>query len=167
MAIKLQAVAVRRVYRRLGNCPPIVATRNTSTTRPATKTSGAALDAHPVVPVKVKPPFIPCLLCLVGGPFLLLNEKMPSTCLTNACTTRLALVYPMPPWKRNILQQTMLSLIWPNGPTTVPVSTTVTPATAKMASATVHVFATAATTITVVRGPTNARNAPTPPPIGD
>ena len=71
----------------------------------------------------------------------------------------------MPPWKRNILPQTM-RLIWPNGPTTVHIPTTITPATPTMDSATVHVFAIAATTITVVRVPTNAQNAPTPPPIG-
>mgnify|MGYP006114499933 CR=1 FL=1 len=60
----------------------------------------------------------------------------------------------------------MLLMIWPNGPTTVHIPTTITPATPTMDSATVHVFATAATTITVVRVPTNAQNAPTPPPIG-
>ena len=58
-------------------------------------------------------------------------------------------------------------MIWPCSPTTVHILTTITLATPRKDSATVHVFATAATTITVVRVPTNARNAPTPPPIGD
>ena len=156
--------SIQPVPNRLGPPPPIVATINTSMTRPATTSIGTALGALPVVLAEAKPPIIRCLLCLVGGPFLWPNATM-ATCLTNVCTTPLALAHPMPPWKRNISRPT--TRIWPNDPLTVAFSTTITPAMTRMVFAIVPVFAIRATTITVVQVPTNVRNAPTPPPIGD